>query len=103
MQNQEDIYIYLLSDTGVLLMVKKELVMDYIIQLIDMQKLIINKSKIMIKIKKESSCLKYWDVNNLYGWAILNNLSVYGLKNVEDLSEFNEDSKKGYSERTNKE
>ena len=55
MQNQEDIYIYLLSDTGMLLMVKKELVMDYIIQLIDIQKLIINKSKIMIKIKKESS------------------------------------------------
>ena len=103
MQNQEDIYIYLLSDTGMLLMVKKELVIYYIIQLIDIQKLIINKSKIMIKIKKESSCLKYWDVNNLYGWAILNNLSVYGLKNVEDLSEFNEDSKKGYSERTNKE
>ena len=34
-----------------LLMVKKELVIDYIIQLIDIQKLIINKSKIMIKIK----------------------------------------------------
>ena len=33
---------------------------------IDMQKLIINTLKIMIE-NKESSYLKYWDVNDFYG------------------------------------
>ena len=29
---------------------------------------------------KESPYLKYWDVNNLYGWAMLLKLSVGGLE-----------------------
>ena len=40
---------------------------------------------------KESSHLKYWNVNNLHDWEISQKLSVNGLKWVEDLSEFNED------------
>ena len=38
---------------------------------------------------KESSYFKHWDVNNLYGWAMSQKLSINGFKGVEDLSEFN--------------
>ena len=33
---------------------------------------------------------KYWNVNNLYGWAMSQKLSVNDFKWVEDISEFNE-------------
>ena len=33
---------------------------------------------------KESSSLKYWDLNNLYGWAISQKLSVNNFKWVEE-------------------
>ena len=40
--------------------------------------------------KKESSFLKYWDVNHLYGWVISQKLPVNDLKQVNDISKFNE-------------
>ena len=40
---------------------------------------------------KESSYLQYWDVNNLYGWAMLQKLSVNNFKWLKDPSQCNED------------
>ena len=44
---------------------------------------------------KESSYLKYWDVNSLYQWKVSQKLPVNSFKWVEDLFEFDEDE--GYS------
>ena len=41
--------------------------------------------------KKESSYLKYCDVNNLYGWEMSQKLLLDGFKWFEETSQFNED------------
>ena len=40
---------------------------------------------------KESSYLKYWDVKNLYGWAMLQKPPVNKFKWIENTSQCNED------------
>ena len=40
---------------------------------------------------KELSYIQYWDVNNLYGWAMLQKLPVNNFELIEDTSQFNED------------
>ena len=40
---------------------------------------------------KGLSYLKYWDINNLYGWAMSQKLPVNGFKWVENTSQLNED------------
>ena len=47
---------------------------------------------------KEPSCIKYWDVNNIYGWAMPQRLLLGGSKWVEETSQFNEDFKKSYND-----
>ena len=40
---------------------------------------------------KGSSYLKYWDLNNLYGWTMSQKLSVNKTKWIEDTSKLNGD------------
>ena len=40
---------------------------------------------------KQSSYLQYWDLNNLYGSAMLQKLSVINLEWIKDTSQFKED------------
>ena len=48
--------------------------------------------------KEESSYIQYLDANNLYGWAMSQNLPVDGFKWIEDVSEIHEDFIKNYDE-----
>ena len=50
---------------------------------------------------KESSYLKYWDVNNLYGWTMLQKLPVNNFQVIEDTSQFNEHFIKSYNVESN--
>ena len=49
---------------------------------------------------KESSYLKYWDLNNLYGWLISKKFRVNYFEWIEDTSQFNEDFIKSYNEES---
>ena len=50
---------------------------------------------------KESSYIQYWDVNNLYEWAMLQKLPANNFEWIIDTSQFNEDFIKNYSEENN--
>ena len=51
---------------------------------------------------KESSYPKYWDVNNLYGWAMSQKLLVNKSDWIEDSFQFDEDFIKNYNEGSDK-
>ena len=52
---------------------------------------------------KESLNLKYWDINNLYGWAMSQKLPVNGFKWVENTCQFDEDFIESYDEESDEE
>ena len=44
--------------------------------------------------------MKYWAINNLYGWTMLQMLPVNIFEWIEDTSQFNEDFIKNYNEES---
>ena len=50
--------------------------------------------------KEESSYIQYLDLNNMYGCAMSQKLSVGGFKWIEDVSEIDEDFIKNYDENS---
>ena len=52
---------------------------------------------------KESSHLKYWDVNSLHAWAMLQKHPVINFEWIEDTSQFNKAFIKDYNEESNEE
>ena len=49
---------------------------------------------------KKPSYLKYRDVNKLYGWVMLQKLSVNKFELIESTSQFNKDFIKNYNEES---
>ena len=48
---------------------------------------------------KELSYIQYWDVNNLSGWVMSQNLPVNNFECIKDTSQFNKEFIKNYNER----
>ena len=59
-----------------------------------------NKYKKDYDESKELSYIQYWDVNNLYGWAISQKLSVNNVEWIKDTSQFNEDFIRNYNKES---
>ena len=96
-----EVKLELLSDIDMLLMVEKG-IRGGICHAIDQYIKTNNKHMKDYDKNKESSYLQYWDVNNLYGWAISQKLPVNKFEWIKDTSQFNEDFTKNYNEECNK-
>ena len=62
-----------------------------------------NKSMKDYDKNRESSYIQYWDVNNLYGWAMSQKFPVINLEWIKDTSQFNENFIKNYHEKIDEE
>ena len=49
---------------------------------------------------KESSYIQYWDVSNLYSWAMSQKLPVNNFEWINDTAEFNDHFIKSYNEKS---
>ena len=89
----------LLSDTDMLLMVEKD-IRGRICHSIYRYAKANNKYIKDYDKNKEMSYVKYWDVNNLCVWGMLQKLPVYNFVWIKDTSKFSEDFIKNYHEES---
>ena len=89
----------LLTDIDILLMVEKE-IRGGICNAIYWYTKANNKYMYDYDENKESSHINYWDVNNLYGWAMSQKLPVNNFKWIEESSQFNKNFIKNYDEKS---
>ena len=61
-----------------------------------------NKCKKNYDKNKESPYIRYWDANELYGWAMLQDLRVNNLECIKDAFQFNEDFIKNCNKESDK-
>ena len=80
----------LLTDIDILLMVEK-VIIGGVSRSINRYRKPNNKYMKDYEKSKESSYIQYWDVNNLYGWAMLQKLPVNNFAWIKDTSQFNKD------------
>ena len=80
-----EVKLELLTDIDMLLMIEKE-IRGGIYHAIHRYEKANNKYMKEYAKNRESSYLKYWDVNNLYGWAMLQKLSANSFEWIEDTS-----------------
>ena len=90
----------LLTDIDILLMVKKGIRGGTCRSIYRYSKAN-NKYMIDYDKNKKSSYIQYWILNNLYGWAMSQKLSVDNIEWTKDTSQFNEDSIKKYNKVSN--
>ena len=91
----------LLTDISMLLMVEKG-IREGICQFTYRYAKANNKYMKNYDKNKESSYLKYWGVNNLYGWAMPQKLPINNFERIKDTSQFHEDFTKNYNEESDK-
>ena len=92
----------LLNDMDMLLMVEKGIRVFSIYLSINIYRYAKANNKCMKNYdkNKELLYLQYWDVNNLYGWAMPQKLPVNNFEWIKDTSQFNEDFIKNYNEES---
>ena len=96
---ETDVKLELLTDIDMLLMVEKK-IGGGICHAIHQYAKTNNKYMKDYDQNKESSYLKYWDINNLYAWEMSQKLPLNKFEWIEDTSQFNEDFIKNYSEES---
>ena len=87
----------LFADINMLLMVKKHITEEICNSIYKYAKANNKYMKVYDK-NKESSYIQFYEVNNLYGWAMLQNLPKNNFEWIKDTSQLNEDFTKKYKE-----
>ena len=98
--NFKEVKLELLTDNDMLLMIKK-VIWRAIRHAVHWYAKINNKYVKDYDRKKESSYFKYWDVNNLYSWTMLQKIPVNKFEWIEYTTLFNKDFIKSYNEKSN--